>query len=266
MWNRWWRSFGYRQTHNLHYKIIILFFWEFLTPALADGFTLESKGQQVSSSLQDSSWYSGRSQQSCILDGLHWLSYFQVLKSLYQSFGDCTEHTNYNWHHRHFHSSIVFCFIIIITLSGFMFSFIFSLYIVIIIINITTMKVYFTLYPSATNMWLILSISFPFSSSFQPTRIQIKTRSSQFTNDGPRGSVRILRFLSQHFRLSFVLGCLTTLPHPSPDHSPIDQPGQPNEGHWSFIILFNGLMNLFLLIFWTFPSICQSGTDLHLLK
>ena len=35
--------------------VIILLIWEFFTPLLADGFPLESKGQQVSSSLQDSS-------------------------------------------------------------------------------------------------------------------------------------------------------------------------------------------------------------------
>ena len=35
--------------------IIILLFWEFFTPTLADGFSLEFEWQQVSSSLQDSS-------------------------------------------------------------------------------------------------------------------------------------------------------------------------------------------------------------------
>ena len=37
-------------------------------------------------------------------------SYFQVLQSLYQSFGDYTEHTNYNWYHCHFvfHSFVCF--------------------------------------------------------------------------------------------------------------------------------------------------------------
>ena len=35
---------------------------EFFTPVLADGFSLEFEWQQVSSSLQDSSQYSGRSQ------------------------------------------------------------------------------------------------------------------------------------------------------------------------------------------------------------
>ena len=40
---------------------IIITLWEFFTPALADGLSLESEWQQVSSNLQDSSQYSGRS-------------------------------------------------------------------------------------------------------------------------------------------------------------------------------------------------------------
>ena len=42
--------------------IIINHSLELFTSALADGFSLESEWQQVSSSLQDSSQYSGRSQ------------------------------------------------------------------------------------------------------------------------------------------------------------------------------------------------------------
>ena len=54
-------------------------------------------------SLSDSkSQYSCWSQQRCSLDSLHSSSYFQVLKSLYQPFRDCTECPNYNWYHRHF--------------------------------------------------------------------------------------------------------------------------------------------------------------------
>ena len=34
--------------------MIILLFWEFLTPALANDFPLESEWQQISSRLQDS--------------------------------------------------------------------------------------------------------------------------------------------------------------------------------------------------------------------
>ena len=37
------------------------------------------------------------------MDVLHSSSYFQVPQSLYQSFGDCTKSTNYNWYHHHFH-------------------------------------------------------------------------------------------------------------------------------------------------------------------
>ena len=39
----------------------------------------------------------------CSLDGHHTSTYFQILQSLYQSFGDCIESTNYYWHNRHFH-------------------------------------------------------------------------------------------------------------------------------------------------------------------
>ena len=52
---------------------------EFFTSVLADGFSLEFEGQQVSSSLQDSSRDSGRSQQCCHLDSLYPSANFQVL-------------------------------------------------------------------------------------------------------------------------------------------------------------------------------------------
>ena len=42
--------------------IIIIYSLEFFTSALADGLSLEIERQQVSSSLQDSSQYSGRFQ------------------------------------------------------------------------------------------------------------------------------------------------------------------------------------------------------------
>ena len=51
--------------------IIIVYSLEFFTSALADCFSLEFKWQHVSSSLQDSPQYSGRSQQCSSLDGLH---------------------------------------------------------------------------------------------------------------------------------------------------------------------------------------------------
>ena len=37
------------------------------------------------------------------MDSLHSSSYYPVLLYLYQSFGDCTQSTNYDWYHRHFH-------------------------------------------------------------------------------------------------------------------------------------------------------------------
>ena len=39
--------------------LLFVLFWEFFTPVLTDGFSLESEWQEVSSSLQDSSQYSG---------------------------------------------------------------------------------------------------------------------------------------------------------------------------------------------------------------
>ena len=82
--------------------LLLFVLFEFFTRAVATGFSLESEWQQVSSSLQDSSQYSGWPQQCC-----YWMvsSYFyiQVLQSFYQSFGDFTECTNYNWYNRHFH-------------------------------------------------------------------------------------------------------------------------------------------------------------------
>ena len=83
--------------------IIIIHLFEFFSSALADGFPLEFEWQQISSSLQDSSQYSGRSQQCCSFDSLHQSCYFQILQSLFQAFVDCTKSTNYCWNNRHFH-------------------------------------------------------------------------------------------------------------------------------------------------------------------
>ena len=77
--------------------------WKFFTSALANGFPMKLDWQQVSSSLQDSSQYSDRSQQCFCLDSLHPSRYFKVLHFLYQSFGDDTKSTNYNWYKRYFH-------------------------------------------------------------------------------------------------------------------------------------------------------------------
>ena len=82
----------------------------FFTSSLADGLSQKSEWQQVSSSLHDSSKYSGRSQQCCSLDGLYSSSYFPVLQSLYQSFGACTKRINDNWYNCHFHVPHFFLF------------------------------------------------------------------------------------------------------------------------------------------------------------
>ena len=74
------------------------FFWEFFSPALADGFSLEFEWHQVSSSHQDTSQYSDRSEHCCSLYFLYFSSYIQVLQFTYPSFGDRTKSINYNWY------------------------------------------------------------------------------------------------------------------------------------------------------------------------
>ena len=94
---------------NLLHSLVIIFSpWEFFTSALAESFPLEFEWQQVSSSLQDFSQYSDRSQQCCSLDSPHLSPYFQVIQSLYESFGDCTKSTNNNWYNLLFHVSQFF--------------------------------------------------------------------------------------------------------------------------------------------------------------
>ena len=93
-----------------YYNYIFLLIWEFFAPSLADDFPMESEWQQVTPSLQNSTQYSGRSQICCSLVGLHSFSYFDVLQSLYQTFVDCTECTNYNWYHCRFHVPLLFQF------------------------------------------------------------------------------------------------------------------------------------------------------------
>ena len=68
--------------HRLRVIITIFTPLEFFTSVLADGFLLEFEWQQVSSSLQDSSQYSGRPQQCCRFDSLHPSANFQVLQAL----------------------------------------------------------------------------------------------------------------------------------------------------------------------------------------
>ena len=59
----------------------------FFAPALSDGLSLVSVGQQVSSGPQDSPRYSLRSQQCCSLDGLDSFSDSQLFHSSFQAFG-----------------------------------------------------------------------------------------------------------------------------------------------------------------------------------
>ena len=62
--------------------IIIITPVEFFTSVIADGFSLEFGWQQLYSSLQDSSQYSGSPQQCCRFDSLHPSANFQVLQAL----------------------------------------------------------------------------------------------------------------------------------------------------------------------------------------
>ena len=55
--------------------------------------------QQVSSSLQNSSQYSGWSQQCCSLDGLNSSSDFQLFQSLYRTLGDRCKRTKKNYYY-----------------------------------------------------------------------------------------------------------------------------------------------------------------------
>ena len=70
--------------------IIILFLWGFSIPALAVGFQQEFEVQQFSLSLQDSSQYSGRSQQFSSFEGLDSFFDFQYFQSLFQALARST--------------------------------------------------------------------------------------------------------------------------------------------------------------------------------
>ena len=73
-----------KQRDSTSFTSILLFTpLEFFTLVLANGLSSEFKWQQVSSSLQDSSLYSGRSQEYFSLDGLHSSSNFQDLRPIY---------------------------------------------------------------------------------------------------------------------------------------------------------------------------------------
>ena len=81
----WKWSLGSLSSNVTNFTYLLL--WEifFFTKALADGFSLELEWQKVSSSLQDSSQYSGRSQQCYSVKGLGSFSDFQLLWSLWSA-------------------------------------------------------------------------------------------------------------------------------------------------------------------------------------
>ena len=95
---------------SLFIIIIILTPGEFRPSVLDDGISVQFEWQQVSSSLQDSSRYSGWSQQYCSWNCLHSFSYLQVLQSFYQTFGDCTKSTNDKGYNCYFHIRLIFFF------------------------------------------------------------------------------------------------------------------------------------------------------------
>ena len=63
---------------------------KFFTPALTSGISPGPDGQPISSSLQDSSQYSGGCQQCCSLNGLESSSDFLLFQFPFQSFADPT--------------------------------------------------------------------------------------------------------------------------------------------------------------------------------
>ena len=84
MWGMIGRLRGYLRSYIVSVLGFVYLFstLEFFTLVFADGFSLEFELQQISSSLQDSSQYSGRPQQCCRLDSLHPSANFQVLQAL----------------------------------------------------------------------------------------------------------------------------------------------------------------------------------------
>ena len=83
-------------------------FWAFhiflgQIPLLHANFSLN-----VSSSLPDSTDYTGWSQQYCSVDGFDYSFDFQLFKFPFKAFGDRSKYTNYSWYHRHPHDSPAF--------------------------------------------------------------------------------------------------------------------------------------------------------------
>ena len=81
--------------------IIIIIIGEVFTPACADGLLLESEWYQVSSSLQESSQYSGPSKQCCGLDGLDLSNIFQIFQHSFQVFRERSKLVNFTWYQCH---------------------------------------------------------------------------------------------------------------------------------------------------------------------
>ena len=86
-----------------HDIIIIYSLRVFLYISVSWWYFVKFEWQEVSSSLQCSSKYTGLSQQCRSFDCIHSSFHFQVLSYFYQSFGDCTKSTNNKWYKRHFH-------------------------------------------------------------------------------------------------------------------------------------------------------------------
>ena len=75
--------------------------FKFFPSALAGGLSVESEWQQVSTSLQDSSQYSGWSKNAVV-----WMVSIHSLISLFQFFGYWSKCTNYYWYYHHSHAPL----------------------------------------------------------------------------------------------------------------------------------------------------------------
>ena len=92
-----------------HLYLLLSYSLGVFTLPWAGELSLESERQQVSLSLQESSQYSGRSQQCCSLDGLDFSTNFHFLCP-FQTFGDCSKCINYNWYNSPRHVPLIFFF------------------------------------------------------------------------------------------------------------------------------------------------------------
>ena len=139
--------------------VVVVPDFELSSPVLANSFSLEFEWQKVSSSLQDSSQYSERSQQRGSLDGQKSFFNFQLFQSLIQSFVDCTKRNNYKWYNCHFifHS---FFFISLVISKYFSLPFNFTLW------STRTAKFTILQVPSFYLLWLSLFIWLRFGDPF----------------------------------------------------------------------------------------------------